>query len=501
VPDAAGATPLVSLGRLRRRADPTHLALAGIVVLAAVLRFPTPGVQSFWLDEGIAIDSMRHGFGAMFDSIAHTEGNPPFYFVLGWGWTRIFGDSEAGIRSLSALFGLATVPVVFAIGRRLATPRVALVAAALVATNPLLVWFSQEARPYALVVLLSSLSVLLLLRVLERPTTRGLAGWAVVCALTLATHYFAGLLVAIESAWLLARVRPLRLPAAAVGAVALAVAALAPLIAEQRSIQDFSFVQGESLLTRFAAQVPKQFLIGYDAPLERIATVGCVLLIAVAIALLLTRSEPRERRAAVIGASLGLGVLVVALVLGAAVFDYLLSRYVIGALVPLILVAAAGYGARRAGRAGMAAAAVMCAVSVAVVIAVDARVDLQRDDWRGVAEALPPPTGPRAFVISPIHGSIPLALYVPRLRPLPPAGAVVSEIAAVAIAKHEAGQTRHAPAIPPIPPPPGFTEVARRSGSTYSLVVYRAPQPLPVAPPELAGTSLEPGAPDLRLEP
>ncbi len=476
------------------------MALAGILVLAAALRFSTLGVQSFWLDEGIAIDSMRHGFGGMFDSIAHTEGNPPFYFVLGWGWTRIFGDGEVGVRSLSALFGLATVPVVFTIGRRLATARVGLVAATLVAVNPLLVWFSQEARPYALVVLIGSVSVLLLLRALEQPSARALGAWAAACALLIATHYFAGLLVAVEAVWLLARVRPIRWPAAAVGGVGVALAALAPLIAEQRSIQDFSFVQGESLLVRFAAQVPKQFLIGYDAPLEAITTVASVLLVAVAVVLIRTRADASERRAAVVGASLGLGVLITALVLGAAGFDYLLSRYVIAALVPLLVVAAAGFGARRAGFRGLAAVAILCAISLAVVIAVDARVDLQRDDWRGVAQALPPPTGPRAFVISPIHGSVALALYVPRLGPLPPTGALVTEIVAVAIALHVPGKTRHAPPVPTLPPPPGFTEALRRSGPTYSLVVYRAPQPVPVPAPVLAGTSLAPGAPDLRVQ-
>src|SRR4051812_49692934 len=91
--------------------------LAAIVVAGAVLRFATLSTQSFWLDEAIAINSARLDIGGMIDSLARTQGNPPFYFLLLNGWMRVFGDSEAGGCSLSALGGGAPVPLALPIRR------------------------------------------------------------------------------------------------------------------------------------------------------------------------------------------------------------------------------------------------------------------------------------------------------------------------------------------------------------------------------------------------
>ncbi len=80
-----------------------------------------------------------------------------------------------------------------------------LVAAALAAVNPLLVWYSQEARVYSMLVLVSGLSFLFFIRLLTGdPRRRTLVLWAVISGIALATHYFAAFLVAIEVAWLLA---------------------------------------------------------------------------------------------------------------------------------------------------------------------------------------------------------------------------------------------------------------------------------------------------------
>src|SRR3954449_9843708 len=242
------------------------LILLAILVAGAVLRFATLSNQSFWLDEAIAIDAARHSLGGLFDSLAHTEGNPPLYFLLLDGWMRLFGDSEAAVRSLSALFGTAMIVVTFLVGRRLATVRVGLVLAALVAFNPLLVWFSQEARPYALLVLLAGLSFLFFAQALEKPTGRALGAWAAASGLALATHYFAALLIVPEVVWLIVRVRPRRRLVPAFAGLALVFAALIPLVATQGQVQDYSFVKGESLATRLFAQVPKQWLVGYDGP-------------------------------------------------------------------------------------------------------------------------------------------------------------------------------------------------------------------------------------------
>src|SRR3712207_5330908 len=180
---------IASLGVIPARANRSAVAaLAGIVAAAAALRFATLDLQSFWVDEGATVHLLRSDFGGMLDGLTVTEKTPPLYYLLAWLWTRPFGTGEIGVRSLSALIGVLTVPAAFALARELVSERAALIAAALVAVNPLLVWYSQEARAYALLVLLATLATLFCVR--GRPWL-----WALFSALALATHYFAAFVV------------------------------------------------------------------------------------------------------------------------------------------------------------------------------------------------------------------------------------------------------------------------------------------------------------------
>ncbi len=65
---------------------------------------------------------------------------PPTYYILVWGWRHLFGSDEFGLRSFSALVRMAAIPLIYLPVARAATRRAAIVAAALVALNPLLIW-------------------------------------------------------------------------------------------------------------------------------------------------------------------------------------------------------------------------------------------------------------------------------------------------------------------------------------------------------------------------
>src|SRR6202008_5065395 len=120
-------------------------------------------------------------------AVSAGECPPPLYSILAWVWSKVFGTGEVGLRSLSALFGTATIPLAFVLGREVAGRTTGLVAAALCAFNPLLVWYSQEARSYALLVLLTGLTLVALLRVLDDPSPRRLAVWAAISIASIAT--------------------------------------------------------------------------------------------------------------------------------------------------------------------------------------------------------------------------------------------------------------------------------------------------------------------------
>jgi len=384
----------------------------------------------------------------------------------------VYKRQEAGLRALSALAGILAVPVAYAIGRRLGGRGAGLATAALVAVNPLLVWFSQEARSYALVALLSATALLLFLRCREEDRRAWpLAAWAAVAILALATHYFAAFVLAPQAAWLLWRHPRRGAAAAAVGALAAVGAALLPLLLAQRG-NPYEIV-GQPLPERLA-QVSKQFLLGYRGPLALpLALAGAALVLAGAW-LLLRRTGWREREAA-LGVA-GIGAAGVALPLLAALLgtDYLNARNLLPALVPLLAALGVAYGAPRATAAGPAALAALCAISLAIVVAVAADREYQRPDWGGLADALGPAEGPRALVVSPANGLLALRYYRAGIEPMGREGARVEELDVVTVAS--AARPGDEPAIPPLVGAlavPGLAKAGGEATATYAIVRYR----------------------------
>ncbi|HEY8769403.1 MAG TPA: glycosyltransferase family 39 protein, partial [Thermoleophilaceae bacterium] len=356
------------------------LVLVALTAAGAFLRFATLDTQSFWFDEAITVGLLRLDLWHMLSALPHSESTPPLYYLAGWGWAKLFGTGEVGLRSLSALCGTALVPVAYRAGALVLSRRTGLFAAALVAFNPLLVWYSQEARAYALLTLLCGLSFALFLSFLKTARGPTLAWWALVSALALATHYFAAFLIVPEAVWMLATRRLRPAVWAATGAVSAAGVALLPLALVQRSHGRTDSITAIPLTHRVVDLV-KHYAAGLRTPPVAMALPAGLLLL-VALVLLLTRAGPREKRAAVVAGAMGVAAIAVPLVLALGGLDYFITRNLLGAALPITLVAAIGFGVRRAPRLGLAAAVATCAVYSVIAVATATDADLQRDDWR-----------------------------------------------------------------------------------------------------------------------
>jgi mannosyltransferase len=378
--------------------------LAGLTTLGVAIRFASLGVQSFHHDEVITAARVIPGsFTDMLHAVKSSESNPPLYYVLAWAWAKGFGTDEVGLRSLSALFGAATVPLVYCIGAELSSRRAGLIAAALVAVNPMLIWYSQEARSYALLVFFCAASLLFFARALNRRDGKDLALWALVSALALCSHYFAVFAVAIEALWLLVVLRSRwRAVLAALAAVAAAGLALIPLLSAQVNPTHIGWIDFTPLSTRFF-QTGVSFLIGEtghviaEPPRERYALLPAIL-VGAAVLLVAVRGSARERRAAALNAVLGLGVAALALVAALIGKDYVVERNLLPALVPLTLMTGIGFAVSGARRLGPLLALALCAYWVAFDIHVTQTPNLQRPDYRAIVDDLGPPRFPRAIV-------------------------------------------------------------------------------------------------------
>jgi mannosyltransferase len=380
------------------------VAVALLTALGAAVRFASLDVQSYHHDEVItALRVLPGSFGDMLHAVKVSESNPPLYYVLGWAWAKEFGTGEVGLRSLSALFGAATVPLGYLIGRQLIGRRAGLILAALIAVNPMLIWYSQEARSYALLVFFGALALFFFVRALDTGRGRDLAWWALASVLALCSHYFAVFAIAIEGLWLLVVLRARwRVVLPSLAAVAAAGLALLPLANAQTNPTHIGWIENSPLGERFW-EVGASFLIGEtghviaEGPRDRYALVP-VILVVVGLVVAAGWGGRRERRGAGLGLALGLGVLASTAVAALVGKDYVVERNLLPALVPLLAGVASGFAAAGARRLGLLLTVALCAYWLAFDVHVTQTPNLQRPDFRTVTEALGPPGGRRAIV-------------------------------------------------------------------------------------------------------
>ncbi|HEU5061831.1 MAG TPA: glycosyltransferase family 39 protein [Solirubrobacterales bacterium] len=396
----------------------------GLTALGAALRFATLGTQAYHHDEIVTASRvLRVGFGHAMDAVGFSESAPPLYYALAWFWTQVTGTSEWGLRSLSAFAGVATIPVAYFIGRELRGQRAGFFAAALVAVNPMLVWYSQEARAYALLGLFCALSLLFCARALRgegrrgdrRDEKRDFVAWGVFSALALATHYFAVFPIAAEVLLLLRRRG--RAILSGLWILGLGALLLAPLAYHQMSYGHAEWI-GKFSLGHRLGEMAITFVVGETGDIiGRAEQPGPALvpwvLVFAAVVLLAVRGSRAERRAAAIPLAVGAAAIGIPLLLavGPGGKDFVLARNLMPALVPLLLVVAVALAVKHARRLGTAIAALLLAYSLGFCIWAAASPELHRPDWEAVAERLGEPDGPRATVTW-VIGEAPLRYYL-----------------------------------------------------------------------------------------
>lgn len=505
---AGGATapPATAPGRRRLPGQGWRSQVDGVVAAAVVvgtaLRLWGLGAQSLWYDEWLTAVAAHGSAPDLLRYVTNQAGIPPSYFAFMWGWARVFGHGEAALRSVSVLAGVATIPVAYAAARELGRRRaVARAAAVLVAVNPMLVWYSQEARPYSLVALLGALSLWALARLLNQGRPRDLGLWALVAAVTVAVHYFAVFLVVVEAAVVVAVRRPQwrdrsdrRALAAACWPAAVVLALLAPFAVRQFSRRgNHSWITGFPLADRLG-DAGRSALVGPSYPDGRLWMVAAAVA-ALAVALLVVRGERDERRGAAVTGGLSLASVAVALAAAAVGVDVIVARYLVVSLVPLVVTVAVGLGAARAPRGiGAAALAVLCGISLVTVVAVGRDPHLQRADWGAVAaahDAAGGGAGARLLVLS-THDTLagPLRWYLEGGRPLEPGEAVVVDQVDVVYARPAtepcnpfvglACSLLWLGAPPPEPLPDGLALDERVELDQFFVDRYRADEPVTV---------------------
>jgi uncharacterized membrane protein len=384
-----------------------------ILILAALLRLLQLGSESLWWDEAVTVAIVRLDWEAFWKVLSHFEANTGLYYCLLRLWVNL-GESEFVLRSLSALAGVLAVGLVYVLGKRLFDTKVGLIGAALLTTNSFHIQYSQEARGYSLVVLLTALSSLFFLRAIEHSSRNDWVGYILTATLAVYTHFFSVLVLGAHWVWLIL-VRRRNIPWRGFLVAVLAISMLLVPLAI------FALVRGTGQISWIPKTRPQDAFNLFNS----LAGGGRFLLLAyfvacsIAFLYALKTWVQWKELSKIWSYAFLLSWFFVPLVVGIGISLWkpvLVDRYFIICLPPLVLLAAVGLSQVRPSW--------ISGVSLIVLLSLSARADfryyshLHKDDWRGatayvVSHALPKD----GILFDPGRGRFGFDYYVRRSNP------------------------------------------------------------------------------------
>ncbi len=398
------------------------VALAVVFLIGVETRFVGLADRSLWFDEAFSVSLARMPVPAIVQFLrGNNDTHPPLYYALLHAWIHLFGPGEVAVRSLSALIGLLTIPLLYGFARRLVDRNVALVASALLAGSAFAVHAAQEARMYPLLGLLALGSWFSMLLAIRTRRARYWASYAACGALMLYTHYFGFLVLGSQVLYLAPRWRrdrrTLRDALLALGAVAVLFSPWVPTLFAQtisgRGWPTFRPPVTANALANLLA------LFGFGGELFGTGGYFHISLLPVWKAVLVAAPLLGLMGAGVYALRGDRAWLLVCYwagpILAAAVVSHRVNifypRYFSFLTPPFALLLAAGIdlGAAaliRWARRGMESRPVALAACAVIVLAVNApvingyvSVDYAEHDWRSAAELVTAAAGPRDYLL------------------------------------------------------------------------------------------------------
>lgn len=185
--------------------DPiTQKVLAlGLVAIAFGLRVASLDFQSLWRDEVDAILFAERSLPVLLDNFRKIGENGPLYFLALHYWIAVAGRTAFAVRFFALLAGVLSVPLLVVTGRRLGMDKAGWLAALLLTFAPYHVWYSQEAKMYSWVVLVTLIQVLLFLAAWQSGRIVPWLVYLAIAALSVYIHFFMALMIAVAGLWIL----------------------------------------------------------------------------------------------------------------------------------------------------------------------------------------------------------------------------------------------------------------------------------------------------------
>jgi len=159
------------------------LLVALIIALGGFFRCYDLGERNLWTDEAwVALAALNEQPAAV---LKEGQSTPPLYLLTVWAVAKLSGQSEAGLRLTSCLFGVGAVLLFWPLARRLLSPGAGLMALTLVAIAPRLVYYSKELKQYGADAFFAVLALVLVERLLRNQGQRGWLAFTLILAVGL----------------------------------------------------------------------------------------------------------------------------------------------------------------------------------------------------------------------------------------------------------------------------------------------------------------------------
>jgi uncharacterized membrane protein len=196
---------VVSEGPASSFRRPVHLLLVLVVLAGAALRVHGLDAQSLWNDELSSWEQSRQAtLAEVIETGVRPTTYPPAYQILLYYVERWIGESERALRFPSAAAGVLAIVAMFFLGRQLYSEREGLLAATLTAFSYQPIYYSQEARAYAFLLLFAILSshfwfqIFARLEAKQAPSIASQLGYVASAITAIYLHYFGLLLVVLQ---------------------------------------------------------------------------------------------------------------------------------------------------------------------------------------------------------------------------------------------------------------------------------------------------------------
>jgi 4-amino-4-deoxy-L-arabinose transferase-like glycosyltransferase len=344
-------------------------------------RLALSGYQPLWRDEAFTALAVQRPLGSMLGVIRNDSAPPLFYLIE--RVVAVVSTSPAALRLLPVIAGSVAIPILAALGRRIAGDSGGVWAAVIGAIIPALVVSSLDARMYMLATTLVLASTLCLLRALERPSPSRWALYLVFSILAVYTVYFAlfAVLAQVIAVAILSGRRRLGATVVVAGLAAITLVSLAPWILAARAqlthgagafwVPKLSVVSMFGGLEQFFTGPPANTWVSGFAALRALELLGDVVGVALLVALVVNRrrlTASGARTAAFLGIAAASGVAVMLLIsLWHPLED---GKYLACAWAPLYALLGAGLATLPVRRLALGAALVTTAVAATTALVV-----------------------------------------------------------------------------------------------------------------------------------